>query len=49
LPAVVQAAIEQGVPVYVDVASEPWLGVTYPQDTVWVKQKLMELLGDKTH
>ncbi|MFB2800992.1 nucleotidyltransferase family protein [Shewanella seohaensis] len=49
LPAVVQAGIEQGVPVFVDVASEPWLGVTYPQDTVWVKQKLMELLSDKTH
>ncbi|QYK08874.1 nucleotidyltransferase family protein [Shewanella mangrovisoli] len=46
LPAVVQAGIEQGVPVFVDVASEPWLGVTYPQDTVWVKQKLMELLSD---
>jgi len=49
LPAVVQVGIEQGVPVFVDVASEPWLGVTYPQDTVWVKQKLMELLSDKTH
>ena len=49
LPAVVQAGIEQGVPVFVDVAIEPWLGVTYPQDTVWVKQKLMELLSDKTH
>jgi len=46
LPAVVQAGIEQGVPVFVDVASESWLGVTYPQDTVWVKQKLMELLSD---
>ncbi|MCH1931454.1 NTP transferase domain-containing protein [Shewanella sp. A25] len=46
LPAVVQAAIEQGEPVSVSVASEPWLGVTYPQDTVWVKQKLLELLGD---
>lgn len=46
LPAIVQAGIEQGLPVYVDVASEPWLGVTYPQDTVWVKQKLMELLSD---
>ncbi|MGL5389908.1 MAG: NTP transferase domain-containing protein [Shewanella sp.] len=46
LPAIVQAAIEQGQQVQVDVASEPWLGVTYPQDTVWVKQKLMELLSD---
>lgn len=46
LSAIVQAGIEQGLPVYVDVASEPWLGVTYPQDTVWVKQKLMELLSD---
>ncbi|HAY94461.1 MAG TPA: hypothetical protein DCY70_11290, partial [Shewanella sp.] len=46
LPAIVQAGIEQGLPVYVDVACEPWLGVTYPQDTVWVKQKLTELLSD---
>jgi len=46
LPAVVQAAIAQGQAVRVDVASEPWLGVTYPQDAVWVKQKLMELLSD---
>lgn len=46
LPAVVQAGIEQGVAVWVDIASEPWLGVTYPQDTVWVKQKLVELLSD---
>ncbi|QYJ78574.1 nucleotidyltransferase family protein [Shewanella acanthi] len=46
LPAVVQAAIEQGEPVSVSVASEPWLGVTYPKDTVWVKQQLLELLGD---
>lgn len=46
LPAIVQAGIEQGLPVYVDVASEPWFGVTYPQDTVWVKQKLTELLSD---
>lgn len=46
LPAIVQAGIDQGLPVYVDVASEPWLGVTYPQDTVWVKQKLTELLSD---
>ncbi|AVV84951.1 hypothetical protein SPWS13_3222 [Shewanella putrefaciens] len=46
LPAVVQAGIEQGVAVCVDIASEPWLGVTYPQDTVWVKQKLVELLSD---
>ncbi|MCL1092024.1 NTP transferase domain-containing protein [Shewanella profunda] len=46
LPAVVQAGIEQGVAVRVDVACEPWLGITYPQDTVWVKQKLMELLSD---
>lgn len=46
LPAIVQAGIAQGLPVYVDVACEPWLGVTYPQDTVWVKQKLTELLSD---
>ncbi|QYJ85870.1 NTP transferase domain-containing protein [Shewanella mesophila] len=32
--------------VYVNATNESWLGVTYPQDTVWVKQKLMELLGD---
>lgn len=46
LPAVVQAGIEQGIAVKVDIATEPWLGVTYPQDVVWVKQKLMELLSD---
>lgn len=46
LPAVVQAGIELGIAVQVDIATEPWLGVTYPQDVVWVKQKLMELLRD---
>ncbi len=55
LPAVVQqclssqnnasdAAITKDV--YVNVTDEMWLGVTYPEDTPWVKQKLLELLGD---
>ena len=41
---ITQAAMSKAV--YVNTTDESWLGVTYPQDTVWVKQKLMELLGD---
>jgi UTP-glucose-1-phosphate uridylyltransferase len=55
LPAVVQGCLSSGTfahcgtitkAVYVNTTDESWLGVTYPQDTAWVKQKLMELLGD---
>ena len=49
LPAVVQAALSAKVnaqQVYVSQTMDTWLGVTYPQDIDWVKQKLMELLGD---
>ncbi|MCL1042684.1 NTP transferase domain-containing protein [Shewanella marisflavi] len=49
LPAVVQAALSaktNAKQVFVSQTSDTWLGVTYPQDIDWVKQKLMELLGD---
>ncbi|WP_269372567.1 NTP transferase domain-containing protein [Shewanella colwelliana] len=53
LPTVVQSVLDSEnsastirKTVYVSTAYEPWLGVTYPQDSTWVKQKLMELLGD---
>ncbi|MCG9697816.1 NTP transferase domain-containing protein [Shewanella sp. Isolate11] len=32
--------------VYVNTTDQTWLGVTYPEDTAWVKQKLLELMGD---
>ncbi|MCG9738772.1 NTP transferase domain-containing protein [Shewanella insulae] len=49
LPVVVQAALRDKAKarqVFVSQTSDTWLGVTYPQDIDWVKQKLMELLGD---
>ncbi|MCL2911434.1 NTP transferase domain-containing protein [Shewanella aquimarina] len=49
LPAVVQAALSaeaNAKQVFVSQTLDTWLGVTYPQDIDWVKQKLMELLGD---
>ncbi|QYJ93465.1 NTP transferase domain-containing protein [Shewanella spartinae] len=49
LPAVVQAALTgeaKAKQVFVSQTPDTWLGVTYPQDIDWVKQKLMELLGD---
>ncbi|MCG9754448.1 NTP transferase domain-containing protein [Shewanella insulae] len=49
LPVVVQAALRDKAnarQVFVSQTSDTWLGVTYPQDIDWVKQKLMELLGD---
>ena len=33
----------------VKTAQESWFGVTYPQDAVWVKQKLLELLNNKNN
>ncbi|MCE9680332.1 NTP transferase domain-containing protein [Shewanella sp. AS1] len=57
LPAVVQACLvsQPCIPqddgaaiarqVYVNTTDETWLGVTYPEDSVWVKQKLLELMG----
>ncbi|GIU46456.1 NTP transferase domain-containing protein [Shewanella algidipiscicola] len=55
LPAVVQTCLPSQhqqdhnisvKPVYVNISPDTWMGVTYPQDALWVKQKLMELLGD---
>ncbi|WP_052813641.1 NTP transferase domain-containing protein [Shewanella sp. cp20] len=49
LPAVVQAALSieaNAKQVFVSQTLDTWLGVTYQQDIDWVKQKLMELLGD---
>ncbi|MCL1039862.1 NTP transferase domain-containing protein [Shewanella submarina] len=46
LPTVVQSAIDKGQVVRIAVAQDNWLGVTYPEDASWVKQKLMELAGE---
>ena len=32
----------------VKTAQESWFGVTYPQDSAWVKQKLSEMLNNKS-
>ncbi|ACA88829.1 NTP transferase domain-containing protein [Shewanella woodyi] len=58
LPDVVQhsmskAALINNLPdakrVRVKTAQEPWFGVTYPQDAVWVRQKLSKLLNNKSN
>lgn len=55
LPDVVQQAMARGADgnvlnqkiIQVKTAQEPWLGVTYAQDAVWVKQRLLERLDNK--
>lgn len=51
LPSVVQARLQQNLAgedtrsVNVSVAQESWYGVTYPEDAIWVRQKLFEKLA----